>query len=275
MRCRSLLYTPADRPERYTKAWAESVADIVCADLEDAVAPANKAAARQAVFDALALGSKGTALRAVRINAPGTPDAKLDLAILAKARPDVVVIPKVESVSDVTRVRDALSGTGIRLVAILETAKGVLAAKEILASPGLVAVCFGAEDLAADVGMRRSLTSDEVAMARQWVVLHARVANLPALDMITPDFKDRERNLREAAESRAWGFAGKMCIHPNQVDAIHEAFKPTAKELAWAAKIVAAVEQEGVAEGGVVVVDGQMVDVPVIRQARRILADAA
>ncbi len=278
MRMRSLLYTPADRPERYTKAWREGAADIVCADLEDAVAPANKAAARKAVVAALKDVPKGACLRAVRINALGTPAAAADLDAVLKAGPDLLVVPKVESGEELARLaarveREATGAT--RLIAILETARGVVAARDILAAAPLAGVCFGAEDLSADVGIRKGPANLEVMMARQWVVLCAAAAGVPAIDMITADLRDLERRAREAREARNLGFRGKMCIHPTQAAAIHEAFRPGPEELAWATKVLAAVEKVGIGAGGVVEVDGRMVDVPVIRQARRIVADSA
>lgn len=277
-RMRSLLYTPADRPERYTKAWREGAADIVAADLEDAVAPGSKAAARAAVVKALREVPRSSALRAVRINAPGTPAAAADLDAVLPLGPDLLIVPKVESPDEVARLaarieREAAGAT--RLVLILETARGVVNAREILAACAVAAVCFGAEDLSADVGMRRTPESREVMAARQWVVLCAAAAGVPALDMITPDIRDLERTAREAREARDWGFSGKMCIHPTQVAAIHEAFRPSPDELAWARKVLAAVEKAGIGSGGVVEVEGRMIDVPVIRQARRIVADAA
>ncbi|HEX2065245.1 MAG TPA: aldolase/citrate lyase family protein [Candidatus Thermoplasmatota archaeon] len=160
----------------------------------------------------------------------------------------------------------------LRLVPILETALGVLNARDVAQVPGIAAVCFGAEDLAADAGLRRTPTNLEVLAARQMVVLACAAAGVPAIDMVTADFRDLERTALEAAEARSFGFAGKMCIHPAQAVAIHEAFRPTADEVAWARRVRAAVEAGGIAEGGVVVVDGRMVDVPVVRQAERILA---
>jgi citrate lyase subunit beta/citryl-CoA lyase len=275
-RIRSLLYTPADRPDRYGKAWADGIADAVCADLEDAVAPASKAAARKSVVEALR-SPGGRCLRAVRVNPIGSREHEADLKAVLAAGPDLLVVPKVESAEALRELaarveREALGPT--RLVAILETARGVVAAREICAAAPLAAVCFGAEDLAAEVGMRKGPDSAEVAMARQWVVLCAAAAGVPALDMITADYKDAARTEREARDARALGYAGKMCVHPAQVAIVHDAFRPTRDEVAWAEKVMAEVDRKGLARGGVASVDGRMVDVPVIRQARRILADA-
>lgn len=278
LRLRSLLYTPADRPERYTKAWKEGVADAVCADLEDAVAPANKDAARKLVVAALRQVPTAPALRAVRVNAPGTPHHEADVAAALAAGCDLLVVPKCEDPILLARLvaRIEREGAGAtRLVAILETARGVVHARELCAVPGLAAVCFGAEDLAADAGLRRSPDNQEVLAARQWVALCAAACRVQAIDMIVADFKDTGRVTREATEARAWGYRGKMLIHPAQVAAVHTAFAPSEAEVDWARKVLAAVEAAHVGSGGVVVVDGRMVDVPVIEQARRTLADAA
>lgn len=272
---RSLLYTPADRPERYTKAWREGLADAVCADLEDAVAPAGKDKARQMVVQALRGTPRGRTLRAVRVNAIGSEHHEADVANALAAGCDLLVVPKCEDADALARLaarveREAVAAT--RVVAIVETARGVLAAREVCAA-GVAAVCFGAEDLAADAGLRRTPENTEVLAARQWVALCAAAAGILAIDMITADVTDLARAEREAREARAWGYRGKMLVHPGQVPGVHAAFRPTEPEVAWARKVVAAVDAAQVGSGGVVLVDGRMVDVPVIEQARRVLAD--
>jgi citrate lyase subunit beta/citryl-CoA lyase len=278
-RLRSLLYTPGDRGDRVQKAYREGLADIACADLEDAVPPERKAEARRTTLEALLVVDRSGSRRAVRTSPWGTDACLADLDAILDGKPDLLILPKVVTAAQVREAQQhvhrlckerSLPQPG--LVAILETALGILNAREVAAVPGLVAVCFGAEDLAADVGLRRTATNLEVLAARQMVVLACAAAGVPALDMITADFRDLERTAVEAVEARTFGFAGKMCIHPAQVVAIHEAFRPTAAEAEWAKRVLAAVEAGGVAAGGVVVVDGQMVDVPVIRQAERIRA---
>ena len=278
LRVRSLLYTPADRPERYTKAWRDGAADAVCADLEDAVAPAGKDKARQTVVQALRDTPRDRTLRAVRVNAIGSEHHEADVANVLAAGCDLLIVPKCEDAEALARLaarveREAVGGT--RLVAILETARGVLAARELCAVGGIAAVCFGAEDLAADAGLRRSAENTEVLAARQWVALCAAAAGVLAIDMITADVTDLARVEREAREARAWGYRGKMLVHPGQVAGVHAAFAPSEHEVAWARKVLAAVDAAHVAAGGVVLVDGRMVDVPVIEQARRVLADLA
>jgi citrate lyase beta subunit len=279
MRARSLLYTPGDRGDRLQKAWREGAADIVCADLEDAVAPEHRQAARRTVLEALLVVAKSASQRAVRVNPWGSADFLLDVAAILEGKPDLLVLPKAATAQQVREAQQHVAHlcrerkqAPPALIPILETALGVLNAREVAQVPGIAAVCFGAEDLAADAGLRRTPTNLEVLAARQMVVLACAAAGVPALDMITADFRDLARTTSEAAEARTFGFAGKMCIHPTQAVAIHQAFHPTAQEAAWARKVMGAVEASGVERGGVIVVDGQMVDVPVIKQAERILA---
>jgi citrate lyase subunit beta/citryl-CoA lyase len=281
-----VLYTPGDRGDRLARALRDGAADLLLADLEDAVAPEHKAAARKTAAAALAAAphGKGKALRGVRINAWPSALARADLAAVMPARPDVVAVPKCEDPKAIRSLATHLAGLerklklpagSTRLLVILETAAGVLAAQALArSSPRVLAVAFGAEDLAADAGLRRSAGNAEVAVPRALVALAAASAKVMAVDMITADPKDVARAGREAAEARALGFSGKMCIHPAQLEAIHAAFRPSADELAWARRVLAATEQAGIAAGGVVVVDGRMVDVPFIEQARHILRDA-
>ncbi|MES2155491.1 MAG: CoA ester lyase [bacterium] len=284
-RLRSLLYTPADRGDRIKAALVEGKADVVVADLEDAVAPGRKAEARKQLVAAWAAVPRGRTLRAVRINRWPSPEAEADLDAVLPGRPDLIAVPKCEvpaalhTLDSRLKAFEASSGLllgSLKVMIILETAAGVLAARELAgAAKRIAAVAFGAEDLAADAGLRRSPGNAEVAVPRALVALAAAAAGVAAIDMITADARDLERTARETAEARALGYSGKMCIHPLQVVAVHEALRPTASEIEWARKVVAAVGAAGVTEGGVVVVDGKMVDVPFIRQARRILADAA
>jgi citrate lyase subunit beta/citryl-CoA lyase len=284
MRMRSVLFTPGDRADRFTKALTEGKADVVVADLEDAVAPENKAAARRQVAAALESTKNAKSARAVRINPWQSSHAKADLEAIMAGKPDLLAVAKVESPEEVRELDAALAKLEVhhhippdstRLMLHLETGAGVWNAREIaLASPRVLALAFGAEDLAADVGLRRSKGNSEVAVARALVPIAAAAAKVVSIDMITADYEDLERCATEAVEARALGYVGKMCIHPMQVPAIHEGFRPTPGEIAWAKKVQAAVEKAGVGEGGVVVVDGRMIDVPLIRQARRIMDDA-
>lgn len=284
MRLRSVLFTPGDRPDRYTKALQEGKADCVVADLEDAVAPDRKQEARQAVAAALRQVPSSRPVRAVRVNSWGSGLAQADLDAVVAGRPDLVAVAKVESPHEVKEIDTLLlrleaahgiASRATRLLLHVETAAGVLAARDIAAASTRVeAIAFGAEDLAADVGLRRSASNDEVAVPRALVPLAAAAARVQAIDMITADPRDLERTALEATAARRLGYAGKMCIHPLQAVAVHEAFRPTAEEAAWARRVVAAADAAGAGKGGIVVVDGKMVDAPFVRQARRILLDA-
>lgn len=265
-RWRSLLFVPGNRPELAAKAPRQGP-DAVVLDLEDAVPPAAKASARSTVRDAAA-GLAGVVPVCVRVNPPGTEWFAEDVAGL----PDdllAVVVPKLESAAQVTEVAAALDGRAV--VAGLETVRGVADAREVLAPP--VAACyFGAEDYIADLGGVRTPGNAEVAWARSYVAVAARLAGVPALDMVTIDFRDDARYSAEAREARTLGYAGKLCIHPGQVPLAHEAFRPTAEEVDRAGRLLAAFEAAG---GDTIAFEGQMVDEVVAARARAVLASAA
>lgn len=282
MRRRSILFTPGTRGDRVERALRTGAADVVVADLEDSVAPADKAAARAAVRAALEAVPESSAERAVRINAWPSALAEEDLDAVLPTAPELLVIPKAEDPAAIRvlhrRLGQAEEESGLedghfRLLLILETARGVLAAQELACCDRVVALAFGAEDLAADAGMRRTPGNAEVMVPRSLVALAAAAQGVQAIDMITADYRDTGRTRREAGEARDLGYAGKMCLHPDQVAVVHDAFAPTADEVAWAERVVAATEAAGAGSGGVVVVDGRMIDVPLVEQARRILAD--
>lgn len=263
LRWRSMLFVPGNRPEVAAKA-PRSGPDIVVLDLEDAVPPAAKAEARSAVREAAA-GLLGTLPVCVRVNPPATEWFADDVSAL----PDglaAVVVPKLESADQVAEVAAALDNRPV--VAGLETVRGVADAREVLRSP--VAACyFGAEDYVADLGGVRTPGNAEVLWARSYVAVAARLAGVPALDMVTIDFRDDERFAAEAREARTLGYAGKLCIHPAQVGLAHEAFRPTDDEVDWAWRLLAAFDAAG---GDTIAFEGQMVDEVVAARARAILA---
>ncbi len=274
-RWRSVLFTPGTRGDRIQKALHTGAADVIVADLEDAVAPDQKEQARDEVRTALDAVPASAAQRAVRINPWPSRTAEDDLDAILDTNPDLLVIPKAESPDDIRALDARLGNHPARLLLILETAEGVLNARKLArATDRVAALAFGAEDLAADAGMRRSPSNSEVAVPRALVALAAAAAGIAAIDMITADFRDTDRATREATEARALGYKGKMCLHPTQVTATHAAFAPTQEEIAWAQRVVHAADEAGSEAGGVLVVDGAMVDVPLIRQARAILAES-
>ena len=263
---RSLLFVPGNRPDLAAKA-TRSGPDAVVLDLEDAVPPAAKAAARADVRQAAA-DLAGAVPVCVRVNPPGTAWFADDVAALPDGLTGVLV-PKLDSAEHLADVAAALGDRPV--VAGLETVRGVADAREVLAPP--VAACyFGAEDYIADLGGVRTPGNAEVAWARAFVAVAARLAGVPALDMVTIDFHDDDRFRTEAREARALGYAGKMCIHPGQVPLAREAFRPTADEVDWARRLLAAFDA---AAGDTISFEGQMVDEPVAARARAILASSA
>ena len=259
----ALLFCPADRPDRFDKA-AER-ADTVILDLEDAVAPADKDAARQAVASALPRLGPGTL---VRVNAAGTPWHDDDVAMLAGAAHPSLMLPKA-SVAALEPLRS------FTVLAICETAAGVLHAPEIAQDPACAALMWGGEDLVADLGGRSSRGPSGryhpvVEHARLTVLLAAAAAGKTAVDSVHLDIADLDGLARESAEAVDVGFAAKTCIHPSHAPVIRDAFRPSEALLAWARGVTAAAETAG----GVFRYEGRMVDEPVLRHARATLARA-
>jgi citrate lyase subunit beta/citryl-CoA lyase len=277
---RSLLFSPGDRPELMRKA-PESGADTVCFDLEDAVAPSRRDEARAAVREVLAdpeFDPDCEVTVRVSVDAAADVDPLLDDAP-ESFRLDGVMVPKVAEAEDVNWVADLLDEHDAEpvLLALVETARGVLRAEEIADVPATDALVFGAEDLAADVGGTRTDEGTEVLHARQQVVLAASAAGIDAIDTLHTDYED-EAGLREDTEfGLGLGYDGKMAIHPAQVPVINDAFTPAAERVEWAERVLEA-RDEAEAEGRAVFsVDGEMIDAPLIAQAERVLerADAS
>ncbi len=275
---RSVLFVPGNRSDRHEKAMV-SGADVAVLDLEDAVPVDQKQEARMAVRESLRMIRDVPAERVARINPIGQGDMwKDDLAALVPAQPDAIMVPKAEEarhVVDLAARLDALeSASGappgrIKLHLICETALGVLQALELArASPRVEVLLFGAEDLAADIGGRRTPGSMEVLYARSRVALAAGAAKVDAIDMVFTKIDDADSLRDEAAFARNLGYRGKMAIHPKQLAPIHDAFTPTKEETAHAVALLAAVAEAGAGAGGVVKFEGRMVDRPLIEQAR-------
>lgn len=269
---RSFLFVPATRPERYAKALA-SGADAVIIDLEDAVAPADKAAARQMLAQAwpdLPAAQRGRVL--VRLNASGTAWHGDDLALLGTLGVAGVVLPKAESTADLARVAAAM-GAACALLPLIESVAGLDAVDALARSPGVARLAFGNLDFQADAGMACGPDEPELTAVRLALVLSSRRAALAApVDGVTAATQDATQLQCDALRSRRGGFGGKLCIHPSQVAGVNAAFTPSPAEMDWARRVLAAFEAAG---GGVFSLDGRMVDAPVLRQAQRTLAQAA
>ena len=275
---RSFLFVPGDRPERFDKALA-SGADAVVLDLEDAVAPPAKAAARQAVQQWLA-AQAGNPRTVLRINDESSSWFADDLALLAAlsaspgASPAAVMLPKAERVDTLARVLAA--APGVALLPLVESARGVLAAAALASAPGVQRLVFGTLDYALDMDLQGPLADSvgldvpaaALAMASRAAGIGSPVAG------VTPALDDEPRLLADLARARAHGFGAKLCIHPRQVAAVHAAFAPSADELAWAQRVLQAAATARAQAAGAVQLDGRMIDKPVIERARRIAARA-
>jgi len=269
---RSFLFVPANRPERFAKALA-SGADAVIIDLEDAVAPAEKSVARGQLVQGFAqLPPADRARLVVRLNAPGTPFHDDDLITLRQLASDClagVMVPKAETVDSLRRVAEAI-GAGCALLPLIESVAGLDAADALASAPQVHRLAFGNLDFQADLGLACASDEAELVPVRLAVVLASRRALLaPPVDGVTPGTQDMEQLQRDAARARRGGFGGKLCIHPAQVAGVNAAFSPSAAQLEWARRVLAAFEAAG---GGVFSLDGRMVDAPVVRLAQRTLA---
>ena len=267
---RSFLFVPGNRPERFGKA-LQSGADAVILDLEDAVPAPDKAAARAAVQAQWApLHASGMPL-VLRVNAEGSDGWLADLALLqALPGPAAVMLPKAESAATLRHLHGLLSG--LPVLPLIESAAGLEALKAIAAAPGVLRLVVGHIDFMADTGIVCGDDERELDPLRFEVAMATRRAQLaPAVDGVTVQTGDAQRLAADTRRARRFGFGGKLCIHPQQVAAVHAALAPGEDELAWARRVLAA---DAAAGGAAVQLDGRMVDLPVVLQARRMLARA-
>jgi len=274
---RACLSVPGASERMLTKARGLVVDEIVL-DLEDAVRPEDKAAARERVAAVAASPGWACGSLSVRVNAPGTPWAHEDLAALADASEvDAVIVPKVESAGDlsfVDRMLDGVGAAGLQVQALIESAAGLQRIDEIAASsPRLCALVLGYADLAASLGR----TADAARQLELWlpvqqaVLTAARTHDLQAIDGPWLGTAVDEAFLAAASRAADLGFDGKWAIHPRQVEALQERFTPTADAVAWAREVLTALDAAG---RGAVALDGQMLDEAVAVSARRVLLRA-
>lgn len=259
----SYLFVPGNRPERFGKALA-SGADQVIIDLEDAVAPADKSAARDAIRTSLDPDFPA----AVRINSADSEWFEHDLSLCSLPGVAAVVLPKAASVADVARVRAA----GAPMVlALIESAEGLANARALAAADGVSRLMFGSIDFSVDLGIEGD--ERELDAFRSELVLASRLAGIaPPVDGVTTAIDDTEVLRRDTLRGKRFGFSGKLCIHPRQLAIVHAAFLPSNDEVHWAMSVLDAARQAG---GGAVAVDGKMVDKPVMMRAERILQAAS
>lgn len=278
---RSLLFMPGDSLRKIRKATTLPV-DSIIMDLEDGVALSQKEAAREVVAQALTELDFGGRERMVRINPVDTSFSRRDLEATIDAGPDGYVIPKVESAEDLHSVSHYLDEVErdrgwprglLRILAIIETARGVMHLPEIAAATTrLDALMFGAEDLAGDMGATRTRAGWEVFYARSAVVTAAAAYQLQAIDTVFIDLTDLDGLADECQLARLMGYAGKMAIHPRQVAVINTNFTPNADEISQAQRLIVAHDEHQARGAGVFELDGKMIDMPMVRAARRVLA---
>ena len=261
---RSLLFVPGSRPERFDKALAAG-ADTVIVDLEDAVAPADKLSAREALRAWL----RPEHAIVVRLNAVDTPWFADDIALGALPGVAAVMLPKAERADTIA----ALMAAGAKgVLPLIESAAGFAALATLAAAPGVQRLVFGSIDFQLDLGMRDAL-EDELLYFRSQIVLASRLAGLASpIDGVSTAIDDAETLNTDVQRARRLGFGGKLCIHPKQVAGVHRGFAPSADELAWAQRVLAASAAAG---GAAIAVDGKMVDKPVLLRAERILSEGA
>jgi citrate lyase beta subunit len=281
---RALLYMPGDDMKKIRKATTLDV-DCICMDMEDGVALNRKSEARAAIVEALQTLDFGRSERLARINAVGSGLEEADLLAVLPARPQGIVIPKVEEAEQIRWAARQIEGflalgglaqeVQISLLVVVETARGILNLREIAAaSPRLQAIIFGAEDLAGDIGAVRTRPGWEVFYARSAVVTHAAAYNLQAIDMVYIDFKDAQGLETESIQGMQMGFSGKQIIHPNQVEPVQRAFTPSDEAIAYAQRVMEAFASSQNAGFGAFALDGKMIDAPIVKAAERVLGRA-
>ncbi|BBM02795.1 CoA ester lyase [Microbulbifer sp. GL-2] len=266
---RSILFLPATRSDRYEKALG-SGADVACVDLEDSVAPDQKDVAREIVTDFFKMPVTTPLQRALRINQlackQGLEDMLLVLAL--EQLPDIVLIPKVESPEEIAWFNEVTASIDrpVSLIPLIETAKGLQNAIDIARAPNVRAIGFGTADYAADVGADMSWES--LIYARGRILQAAGYADIAAVDGPWLQLDDDKGLLKDTRRAAAMGFSGKIALHPRQLKWIHKGFVPSEEALNRARRIVDAYRAN---KDGVLVVDGRMVDMPVVERAQRLI----
>lgn len=266
---RTLLFAPGNRVEVHAKALAAG-ADVVCLDLEDAVPPHLKDEARAQAVPFLT--AEAGPERAIRINSPRSAAGLRDLLAVIEARPvsGVVFLPKVSSAQEVLWVDELLSEAGLdlTLAVLIESVVGLENVSSILtASPRIVFAMFGGADLSAELGV--PLEHEPLLYARLRVVHAAKLAGVDVFDVPSLAFRDLDKVAAEAAMARRLGFTGKGVLHPSNVEPVNRAFSPDEAEIAQAERVMAAYRES---PNGLAIVDGKLVERPVIRAMERILA---
>ena len=271
---RCLLFMPGDDLKKIQKGISLGVDSIVM-DLEDGVALNRKAEARAISAAALRDLTFGRSERVVRINPIGSGLEQADVDAVMQYRPDSIMLPKVEHPEHIHWLAEYLADPAIRLLALIETARGVVNLREIAAvSDRVDALIFGAEDLAGDIGATRTKAGWEVFHARSAVVIQAAAFGLQAIDTLVVDFNDEAALIEDARFGAQLGFSGKLAIHPRQVDVIQSIFTPSDDQVAAARRLIQAYDEQQALGIGAFAFEGKMIDMPALRAAQQVLAKA-
>lgn len=273
---RSLLFLPGNNPGMLQNGGVFG-ADAVILDLEDAVSPSEKDAARLLVTQALRHVDFGIAEKIVRIN-PLDTYGKTDITAIVSGDPDVLLVPKVQCPGDIAEAVTYIEAaekegqSPVSIIALIETPQGLAEAYQIAkAHKRVVALALGAEDYTAAIGAQRTKTGSEIVTARAILNNAAAAAGIQAIDTPFTDVNDEDGLYKDTAFAKNLGFKGKLAINPRQIDVIHSVFNPSGKEIDWAQRVIDAINRAKADGSGVASLDGKMVDAPVVNRAERIL----
>ena len=277
---RSLLFLPGNTPNMLINGSCLG-ADAVIFDLEDAVSPAEKDAARILVRNTMTDMDFRGCETIVRINGIDTPYWQEDLDEVMPCRPNLILLPKTGTAADIQTADDymtqveqrlGLAPNTVGLVALIETALGVENAFAVAsASPRVTALFLGAEDLTADLQCKRTKESREIEYARTRLVVAARAAGVDVYDTPFTSIEDMDGLLQDALTAKSLGFSGKAVIHPKHVDTVNRVFSPSEKEIHYAQEVFAAIEEAKKLGKGAISLHGKMIDAPIAQRARRVL----
>jgi citrate lyase subunit beta/citryl-CoA lyase len=273
---RTLMFVPGNNPGMLQNAGVLG-ADSIVFDLEDAVAPREKDAARLLVGHALRTIDYGKCEKIVRIN-PIDVSAQQDIAAIVPCRPDALLVPKVNCAEDIHQVvqwietSETAGQKPVKIIALIETPLGITNCYSIaIANRRVVAMAFGAEDYTAGLGTQRTKDGQEIFMARTVLVNAAAAAGIQSLDTPFTDVLDDEGLVQDIAFAKKLGFKGKLVINPRHVDAVHEGFSPSPAEIEWAHRVVAIIKLAEEQGTGAISLDGKMIDKPIVDRAERLL----
>lgn len=274
---RSMLFLPGNNPGMLQNGGILG-ADSVILDLEDAVAPQEKDAARLLVAQALQAVAYSDGETVVRINPIDTIMAGEDITVIVPCEPDALLLPKVQTAQDIKAASSLIAAAEkpgqepVKIIALIETPRGLAEAYSIAtADPRVVALAFGAEDYTAAIGAIRTKEGTEILSARSLLVNAAAAAGIDAIDTPFTDTNDEVGLTNDTALAKQLGFKGKLVINPRQIDVIHSVFNPSEADINWAEQVICAIQTATEQGTGVIAVGGKMVDAPIVLRAHRIL----